>query len=145
MTWLEQILLYVHSDSFFSLFVNSDFVNYLQARYNQMHQARREKILPYVHSDSNLHQLGVPHMPHSKSDANFFSSGGPAHVKDPLLSPSDATANGLVWHGKAGRAELMIHSPSEHKGEDGSSKLAAGQVLQNDPFQRLQSRSVHHV
>jgi hypothetical protein len=47
----------------------------LQAKYDQAQAARKEKILPYVHSDSNLQHLGVHHLPHSKSDANFLRNG----------------------------------------------------------------------
>ena len=59
-----------------------------------MQAARRKQILPYVQSDSNLH-VGVHHLPHSKSDANFMAQGG-SYGNQFVLGSPDVQNNTLI-------------------------------------------------
>ena len=121
----------------------------MQAKYDQMQAARREQILPYVHSDSNLLQLGVHHMPHSKSDANFFKNGEASQLNNGVVPSPAAAANGHIllreWQNSNEGITLIpvaSHSPTKD-GVRGTSALNS-QVEQN-PSQRVHSRSIHHV
>lgn len=60
----------------------------LQAKYDESQAARREKVLPLVHSDPKFYGHGVQHLAHSKSDANFLGSG--------LSNGTGASANGHI-------------------------------------------------
>lgn len=122
---------------------------YNKAKYDQMQAARREKILPYVHSDSNLARLGVPHLPHSKSDANFLTNGqinGPIHGD---------TANGHILlqgfpssHEGVTLIPVASHSPVDvgNRNSASSSSSTSQQVhFQSSPSHRLHPRNIHHV
>ena len=137
-----------HPCFLFSLFIP---LFHVQAKYDQMQAARREKILPYVHSDSNLLGAGVHHMPHSKSDANFFSNGGVSHLSNGLAPPpADAAANGHIllreWHDSSEGITLIpvaSHAPTQ-QGARGASAMKL--QVEHSPSQRLvTSRNIHHV
>ncbi|PVD23527.1 hypothetical protein C0Q70_16799 [Pomacea canaliculata] len=61
---------------------------YNKAKYDESQAARREKVLPLVHSDPKFYGHGVQHLAHSKSDANFLGSG--------LSNGTGASANGHI-------------------------------------------------
>ncbi|KAK7501159.1 hypothetical protein BaRGS_00007644 [Batillaria attramentaria] len=117
---------------------------YNKAKYEQAQAARREKILPYVHSDSNLVNLGVPHLPHSKSDANFLMNGGPSIMN----GTPEGVSNGHIllrdWHSSSEGVTLIpvaSHSPQVPT----MSLSPSQQVHSLDSRKSLHSRSVYHV
>ncbi|KAL8604689.1 hypothetical protein ACOMHN_017648 [Nucella lapillus] len=128
---------------------------YNKAKYDQMMAARRQKILPYVHSDSNLAHLGVPHLPHSKSDANFLSNGQ-AHTLGPPPPPLSDAANGHILlrgipsggHEGVTLIPVASHMPvdiSARGSASSSSSVSSALPRQSSPSHRLHSRNIHHV
>ncbi|XP_070194086.1 solute carrier family 35 member E1 homolog [Littorina saxatilis] len=122
---------------------------YNKAKYDQHQLAKRQQILPLVHSDSELHHHGISHMPHSKSDANFLKNGGIAHLNGTSPPP---LANGHIllrdWQGSDEGITLIpvaSHTPTEPTARGLTPVSSSQQVQYGNPSSRLHSRSVHHV
>jgi hypothetical protein len=58
--------------------------SWFQAKYDQNQAKRREQILPYVHSDSNLNAHFKANLSHSKSTSNLRANGY-IHPDDHIL------------------------------------------------------------
>ncbi|XP_076441309.1 solute carrier family 35 member E1 homolog [Babylonia areolata] len=110
---------------------------YNKAKYEQLQAERRERILPYVHSESILPQIGVPHMPHSKSDADFVLNGDLPHTKSIL--PLSPTAEEVWDESKEGMVK-QLEAEAETSSEDSASK---GFYQGSSP--KLHIRGVTHV
>lgn len=116
---------------------------YNKAKYDQAQAAHREKVLPYVHSDSNLLSLGVHHLPHSKSDAHFFDNGEPIFLQnkgaDGALSSSSLEVPQTNGH-------ILLRD--WHDSNDGMKLLPAGNTMANTGYNRastLSPSSLHQL
>ncbi|KAL8575320.1 hypothetical protein ACOMHN_003154 [Nucella lapillus] len=119
---------------------------YNKAKYEQVQEERRQKVLPYVHSDPNLPQLGVPHIPHSKSDANFYTNGDLSHP-DSRAPPPRTPRSGVevVWEGEGvgeEKREGFSLAETEASVESASSPVS---VYLESPSAVLYSRGMHQM
>lgn len=112
----------------------------MQAKYDQIQAARREKILPYVHSDNALYAHGVSHIHPSKSDADFFKDG-----KSYLLNGGDNLTNGhILLQEWSGNTEGVTLIPVASLSPD-SRQNVLPLVQTQDTRHNLHSRTVHHI
>ena len=83
-----------------------------QAKYDQHQAARRAEVLPRVRSSNDLrmmsHHLGVPHLPHSKSDANLLVNGGFPQLPDARASGGNGHLLLQDWQGARGDHVTLI-------------------------------------